>query len=137
LGSFGWCGPPSPSLLWIAACSAALAEKRITLLIGNKDYKAGVGSLVNPLNDIRVVGDALKAVGFELLKPTQNATRTGILLAVPSSPCDTTRTRDAVTPLEIRKLMTAGTGYAERRIATYEDISCWSQNRRVQTVLER
>jgi hypothetical protein len=33
------------------------AEKRIALLIGNKDYKAGVGTLTNPLNDIRIVGE--------------------------------------------------------------------------------
>ena len=62
--------------------SAALAEKRIALLIGNKDYKPGVGALVNPLNDIRVVGDALKVVGVEVLKPAQNAARTDMLLAV-------------------------------------------------------
>jgi uncharacterized caspase-like protein len=47
------------------------AEKRGALVIGNKDYKLGVGALVNPLNDIRVVGDALKSVGFELLTPVQ------------------------------------------------------------------
>src|SRR5437867_12591119 len=62
--------------------SAAQAEKRIALLIGNKDYKPGVGALVNPLNDIGVVGEALKAVGFEILPPTQNASRTAMLLAV-------------------------------------------------------
>jgi len=62
--------------------SAALAQKRIALLIGNKDYKPGVGTLVNPLNDIRVVGEALKAVGFEVLKPVHNARRTDMLLAV-------------------------------------------------------
>jgi hypothetical protein len=33
--------------------------------LANKDYKAGVGTLTNPLNDIRIVGEALKAVGFE------------------------------------------------------------------------
>ncbi|MFZ4806322.1 MAG: SUMF1/EgtB/PvdO family nonheme iron enzyme [Hyphomicrobiaceae bacterium] len=57
-------------------------EKRIALLIGNKDYKPGVGALVNPLNDVRVVGDALKAVGFEVMNPVTNATRDSILLAV-------------------------------------------------------
>ncbi|MGP0088646.1 MAG: SUMF1/EgtB/PvdO family nonheme iron enzyme [Xanthobacteraceae bacterium] len=58
------------------------AEKRVALVIGNKDYKPGVGALVNPLNDIRVVGDALKSVGFELLTPVQNATRTEMLSGV-------------------------------------------------------
>ena len=55
----------------VAAPTAAQADKRVALLIGNKDYKPGVGALVNPLNDVRVVGEALKAVGFEVLKPVQ------------------------------------------------------------------
>jgi len=39
--------------------SPAYTEKPIALLIGNKDYKSGVGALINPLNDIRIVGVAL------------------------------------------------------------------------------
>src|SRR5215510_10178256 len=69
-------------LLLLPAAALAQAEKRIALLIGNKDYKASVGALTNPLNDIRIVGDALKAVGFETLKPVENAQRTAMLLAV-------------------------------------------------------
>jgi uncharacterized caspase-like protein len=57
-------------------------EKRIALLIRNKNYKAGVGSLTNPLNDIRVVGDAPKSVGFEVLKPVENAQRSAMLIAI-------------------------------------------------------
>ena len=72
-------------LLLGAAAATASAQgpqgKRIALLIGNKDYKAGVGALVNPLNDVRVVGEALKAVGFEVLTPVHNATRTTFLIA--------------------------------------------------------
>lgn len=68
--------------LVIAVNAADAQEKRIALLIGNQAYKPGVGSLVNPLNDIRVVGEALKAVGFEVLKPAQNARRADMLLAV-------------------------------------------------------
>src|SRR5262245_3387416 len=68
-------------LLWPIGAFAQ-TEKRIALLIGNRDYKAGVGSLTNPLNDIRIVGDALKSVGFEVLKPTQNATRVAMLRAI-------------------------------------------------------
>src|SRR5438874_2597374 len=60
----------------------AHAEKRVALLIGNQAYKPSVGVLVNPLNDIRIVGDALKAVGFEVLKPTENAKRAGMLRAI-------------------------------------------------------
>jgi uncharacterized caspase-like protein len=69
-------------LLLLPTVLHAQAEKRIALLIGNKEYKAGVGALTNPLNDIRVVGEALKAVGFEVLKPTQNATRAAMLRAI-------------------------------------------------------
>ena len=53
------------ALLLLPTALHAQAEKRISLLIGNKDYKAGVGALTNSLNDIRIVGEALKAVGFE------------------------------------------------------------------------
>src|SRR5215467_643195 len=65
-----------------AGATNALAEKRIALLIGNKDYKVGVGALTNPLNDIRVVGEALKAIGFEVLKSAQNARRADMLIAI-------------------------------------------------------
>jgi uncharacterized caspase-like protein len=67
-----------------ASPATSLAEKRIALLIGNKDYKAGVGALVNPFNDIRVVGQALKTVGFDVMPPIQNATRATMLIAIHS-----------------------------------------------------
>jgi formylglycine-generating enzyme required for sulfatase activity len=66
----------------LAGGPAAQAEKRIALLIGNKDYKPGIGALVNPLNDIRIVGEALRAVGFEVLKPAQNVRRAELLRAL-------------------------------------------------------
>ena len=66
----------------LAAVPAAQAEKRIALLIGNKDYRPGVGALVNPLNDIRIVSGALNAVGFEVLKPVQNGSRAVMLRAI-------------------------------------------------------
>ena len=67
--------------LMLAAAPAALAEKRVALLIGNKDYKPGVGALMNPLNDVRLVGEALKVVGFDVLKPAQNVRRAEMLHA--------------------------------------------------------
>src|SRR5262245_19140173 len=70
------------ALLLFPAAALAQAEKRIALLIGNKDYKAGVGSLTNPLNDIRIIGDALKSVGFEVLKPVENGQRSAMLIAI-------------------------------------------------------
>ena len=62
---FGWVALALVFLM-LATAPAALAENRIALLIGNKDYKPGVGALVNPLNDVRVMGEALR--GFEVLK---------------------------------------------------------------------
>jgi formylglycine-generating enzyme required for sulfatase activity len=58
------------------------AEARVALVIGNRDYKPGVGALTNPLNDIRLVGDALRSVGFEVLPPLGNATRGDILRGI-------------------------------------------------------
>ena len=69
-------------LLLLPAAALAQAEKRIALLIGNKDYKPGVGALVNPHNDVRIVGEALKVVGFEVLRVVHNARRNEMLLAV-------------------------------------------------------
>src|SRR5262249_5884142 len=70
------------AFLVLPTVALAQVEKRIALLIGNKDYKAGVGSLTNPLNDIRVVGEALKSVGFEVLKPVENGQRSAMLIAI-------------------------------------------------------
>jgi hypothetical protein len=57
------------ALLILPSIVFAQTEKRIALLIGNKDYKAGVGALTNPLNDVRIVGEALSAIGFEVMTP--------------------------------------------------------------------
>lgn len=70
------------SLCLLIMAAPALAQKRIALLIGNQDYKRGVGKLVNPFNDIRIVGAALRKVGFDVMKPVRNATRADILEAV-------------------------------------------------------
>src|SRR5215831_539023 len=78
---FGWVALALVFLM-LAAAPAAMAEKRVALLIGNKDYKPGVGALVNPLNDVRIVGEALKAVGFEVLTPAQNVQRAQMLRAL-------------------------------------------------------
>jgi hypothetical protein len=38
--------------LFLLIAAPAHAEKRVALVIGNKDYKASVGPLANPLDDI-------------------------------------------------------------------------------------
>jgi hypothetical protein len=42
----------------------------------------GVGALVNPLNDIGLVGQALKTVGFEVMRAIQNASIEMIIAAM-------------------------------------------------------
>jgi hypothetical protein len=69
-------------ILALLVVPAAHAAKRVALVIGNKDYKAGIGPLTNPLNDIRFASDALRSVGFEVLKPVENGTRAEILRVV-------------------------------------------------------
>jgi uncharacterized caspase-like protein len=69
-------------LAWALLPSSAQAEKRIALLIGNKDYVQAVGPLKNPHKDIAVIAKALVKVGFEVMPPRKDATREQILLAV-------------------------------------------------------
>src|SRR5215470_1923434 len=49
-----------------AACTAAQAEKRIALLIGNEGYASEIGRLANPHNDVTLLEHALKGLGFEV-----------------------------------------------------------------------
>jgi uncharacterized caspase-like protein len=69
-------------LTFALLASAARAEKRIALLIGNKDYAQAVGPLKNPHNDIAVVAKALTKIGFAVMPEVKNATREQLLLAV-------------------------------------------------------
>src|SRR5262249_16843389 len=69
-------------VLGLAGSGSAQESARFALLIGNQDYKPGVGALANPLNDIRVVGEALKSAGFQVMAPVANGTRAAIVLAV-------------------------------------------------------
>jgi uncharacterized caspase-like protein len=74
-------------VLFLSAWSAtSSAERRIALLIGNKDYKFRVDALVNPLNDIGLVGQALKTVGFKVMRSIQNAARATMLIAIQRLP---------------------------------------------------
>jgi formylglycine-generating enzyme required for sulfatase activity len=45
--------------------SAAFAQSRVALLIGNQSYNARVGPLKNPHNDIALIGAALDKLGFK------------------------------------------------------------------------
>jgi uncharacterized caspase-like protein len=56
-------------LLLLLAPSAAVAqtEKRIALLIGNEAYGSEIGRLANPHNDVALLEQALKGLGFEVV----------------------------------------------------------------------
>ncbi len=56
--------------------------RRLGLLIGNQKYAHAVGPLDNPSQDIRLVGDALKSIGFELQPIVEDGTRDQIMLAI-------------------------------------------------------
>ncbi|WP_171136710.1 caspase family protein [Ruegeria sp. HKCCA6707] len=55
-------------LMLFSAC-AALADKRVALVIGNSDYLA-VGSLDNPINDASDLAIALEGLGFDVFLGT-------------------------------------------------------------------
>ena len=54
------------ALMALAFSGAALAEKRIALVIGNGGY-ARVGFLSNPPNDARLIAQTLRGLGFEVI----------------------------------------------------------------------
>jgi Caspase domain len=51
-------------LMTVSCLSAAAAERRVALIIGNDDYVT-IGALKNAANDARIMDRALKAAGFE------------------------------------------------------------------------
>ena len=53
-------------ILLLLLPSAAQAEKRIALLIGNQTYAAEIGALANPHNDVALLERTLKALSFEV-----------------------------------------------------------------------
>jgi uncharacterized caspase-like protein len=63
--------PPLIAVAWLAficATTAAYAEKRVALVIGNGAYRhAGVPRLDNPVNDARGMRDALARLNFDVL----------------------------------------------------------------------
>jgi uncharacterized caspase-like protein len=53
-------------LVWLLFSSAALAEKRVALVVGNSNYQ-NVPRLDNPANDARLMADTLRALGFTIV----------------------------------------------------------------------
>jgi len=53
--------------LWCAASAAALAEKRVALVIGNSGYQHAV-ALANPANDASAIAKLFKDIGFDVVE---------------------------------------------------------------------
>src|SRR3954469_12641155 len=53
--------------LWVAAFSAAKAEPRVALVVGNSNYGKEIGSLPNPVNDAKLISQALQQTGFQVI----------------------------------------------------------------------
>ena len=73
------------SLAFLVALSWAVAQPkpaRVAILIGNKNYTAKVGPLINPHNDVRRVGEALREVNFEIIDELRDGRRASMLEAV-------------------------------------------------------
>jgi formylglycine-generating enzyme required for sulfatase activity len=51
----------------IAVYPAGAQDKRIALLIGNEAYASKIGQLANPHNDVALLEQALKGLGFEVV----------------------------------------------------------------------
>jgi hypothetical protein len=51
----------------ITVSAASAQDKRIALLIGNEAYASDIGQLVNPHNDIALLEQTLKGLGFEVV----------------------------------------------------------------------
>jgi len=56
--------------LLAAAVSAAQAEPRIALVLGNSNYGKEIGKLPNPVNDAGLIANALQQTGFTVIKVT-------------------------------------------------------------------
>lgn len=57
-------------ILWLCGVTAALADKRVALLIATEDYRH-IRPLENPANDVRALEEVLEGPDFEVfIEPT-------------------------------------------------------------------
>jgi uncharacterized caspase-like protein len=93
---------------------AALAEKRVALVIGNQEYTSEIGRLSNPHNDVALVEKALKGLGFEV-----SAVRDAGLAALHQAVNAYVRRVEAAGPDAIGFFYYAGHGAADERGTNY------------------
>ena len=72
------------ALLCLLPLQGAEAQARFALLIANQDYAREVGTLDNPINDVRLMAKALGDIGFSKanIRIVRNADRVAILAEV-------------------------------------------------------
>lgn len=70
-----WLAAACGAVLLFGSIDSAQADRRIALVIGNAHYGNTALTLSNPKNDADDVADALRAVGFEVLKATDASKR--------------------------------------------------------------
>ncbi|MDQ0390506.1 caspase family protein [Labrys monachus] len=68
---------------YVLCMGAALADKRVALLIGNSHYTA-VGALNNPGNDVGAMASALKGAGFTIVHANIDLSREAMVKALRS-----------------------------------------------------
>lgn len=56
--------PFAPTIVQVEVIAAT--GPRVALLIGNSNYGANLGRLPNPVNDVTLIGDALRRAGFDV-----------------------------------------------------------------------
>ena len=69
------------SALGIARADIAAPGPRIALVVGNSNYGGDLGVLPNPVNDSRLVAQALKKIGFDVIEVT-DADQTALKRAI-------------------------------------------------------
>src|SRR3974390_183184 len=62
-----WVAALCGALVFVLSASAAWAERRVALVIGNAQYKNSNLVLANPKNDAEDVAATLRALGFEVI----------------------------------------------------------------------
>jgi len=128
------------ALLILPTIAVAQAEERIAPLIGNRDYKPGVGSLTNALNDIRNVSDARRPRGrpLSVLPPSwrscgSSAGANGCVAATPYRGADgfavrqgcAAPVRKGSTPAAASRRTTCPAASAVPRIVDQVDVRGW------------
>src|SRR5258707_12212180 len=90
-----WVAALCCALLALLSASAACAERRVALVIGNSQYKNSNLVLFNPKNDAEDLAASLRSLGFEVILKI-DADRREFGLSLPSSARQRTNAQTAL-----------------------------------------